>query len=977
MAACNKNGSCEGCQKRSGLPIIPVRFAIAPKEAKAPKLSAPFALEKNIPIEGDVAHYTLRQLRGGVLYVYCPEDKAGNKYDNPWRGYIVTAKNYFYPFDIPLDGPKQPTAIDDWAPCIPDQFGANAQFITVPEEAKYVWICFSDVEWTKDVWKRFNDDTPITGETEGCRTKLMHKIDVQSWLGGSQGAKNQDLAAIEARASNAALGLMRVVEWKKPRKIDEPKKKTSGGPRWSLADVFGLYKTGETVWDAITDSLDPGLNLSQFEFSSSPLGERDPNSLMYDEIMVACERIADKSERTKNKTMMVALEDPRGITEDIAKLMWFSKSRHDRYMELAHAKKLKMKEEIEKVKGSVGQMAYQNYEFSQRDIGYKVREITGTKSREEKFSEVWEKEGIGDRLNIEQGNAEYVFEETLRKWEIADSLTEKTWEEKYESVIKAKLDEFDKKCDDALVEFNKKKIEPLVHAHVAWISSAKLAQVMQGHYDENDEHHGVAYTDAIGKCMEGTQDKLGCMRHYSKVLDGDINNKAEVILRAFSLNQDKRIAATKEFSEKKVDEDSSIQLGAWNQFFETVGTITDFADDVTLLHNANNVMTRFIDAIGPTIADKVIRNTGNVLAHGKPLPYWVANMGAFSGKPLLWLEVFHTPSAGLIFIDNRIAQTAERIHPHLSGTYSQKRLLHWLEGKDTNKLLRIAQEGGKSRTHFLVPVDEALYEAQMSRLGNNLKTPEARQLAQARAVVHSLADIDEHCNAAANTVSSKLILPGVLSFVGLVANGWTAVSLYKDVEKEFIAKSSIYKTSIALARFGTGAVGALTATAEVGTLVVDAVALLFVQNVNQVLMRTAAIRGTARTTASFAGYVMVGIDAVQGVEAMASGHWGLGFAFLAGATVGLATIALIKFTTIANLAAIGGVLGVSTGGMALIVIGIGLLLVAATVYIGILIQQLKFERDLQDWLREGTFGRNNYRTWEAEMEALKTQVFAQ
>ena len=71
-----------------GLPIMPLRYGLAwagedvGDGQKAPELSAPFATSVLPALGTDKAHYTLRLLRAGYLYVY----DEGN---DDWSGYEV------------------------------------------------------------------------------------------------------------------------------------------------------------------------------------------------------------------------------------------------------------------------------------------------------------------------------------------------------------------------------------------------------------------------------------------------------------------------------------------------------------------------------------------------------------------------------------------------------------------------------------------------------------------------------------------------------------------------------------------------------------------------------------------------------------------------------------------------------------------------------------------------------------------------
>ncbi|MBT9567957.1 MAG: hypothetical protein IV085_06635 [Thiobacillus sp.] len=157
---------CEFCDKR-GLPVLPVRYAIAPKTAGAPSTRALDADGKAIVGLGSHAHYTRRLLRNGYLYVY---DEARKR----WEGYFITNSAHFMRFQVGKPVPSVYTA--DKQPC--DRAGHQevAGMITIPDpkNATQVWFDFSDVEWTAAVLKKHQD--------AAYRKKHMQVLDVKKAL---------------------------------------------------------------------------------------------------------------------------------------------------------------------------------------------------------------------------------------------------------------------------------------------------------------------------------------------------------------------------------------------------------------------------------------------------------------------------------------------------------------------------------------------------------------------------------------------------------------------------------------------------------------------------------------------------------------------------------------------------------------------------------------------------------------------------
>ncbi|WP_434631298.1 T6SS effector BTH_I2691 family protein [Chromobacterium sp. CV08] len=156
------NPSCEYCDKR-GVPIFPVRYAIALPGAGAPVV----ANKPAIALPEASGQYTLRTLRSGYLYVY---DEARKR----WDDYFVTEDGYFFKTSTqakgqPLVLPKKPFSCPD------EGHRAIASCITIPDakRATKVWLAFSDGQWTDAVRKRH--------DSADYRKKHMRCVDVKAY----------------------------------------------------------------------------------------------------------------------------------------------------------------------------------------------------------------------------------------------------------------------------------------------------------------------------------------------------------------------------------------------------------------------------------------------------------------------------------------------------------------------------------------------------------------------------------------------------------------------------------------------------------------------------------------------------------------------------------------------------------------------------------------------------------------------------
>lgn len=145
---------CDTCAK-AGLPLLLTRYALMPAETGAPKLSGELdCVElKNIPL-GQGAHYGLRLLRSGYVYVH---DEARKR----WDEYFVTADGFLTKMPPMIMAFKvQPIPATTFR-CARNGAAPLAGVITIqnPKHASKVWIAFSNVQWTHSIWLRHEDAT--------------------------------------------------------------------------------------------------------------------------------------------------------------------------------------------------------------------------------------------------------------------------------------------------------------------------------------------------------------------------------------------------------------------------------------------------------------------------------------------------------------------------------------------------------------------------------------------------------------------------------------------------------------------------------------------------------------------------------------------------------------------------------------------------------------------------------------------------
>ncbi|AMC34363.1 hypothetical protein VN23_06980 [Janthinobacterium sp. B9-8] len=177
---------CKACQA-SGLPIMPVRYAVVPKSvaAKLPDWASG-ARVKDIAL-GDEFHYALRTLRAGYVYLYYSKNARGAK---QWECYTVTEDGLLL---LQLT-PKSALEPKDSMTC-KTAGHSNSRLhhliIDRPDDCGPTWIAFSEHKWSDETLAQYGSDAKL-------RSARMQAIDPKAMAAG---AKNPH----SSPASQAAL----------------------------------------------------------------------------------------------------------------------------------------------------------------------------------------------------------------------------------------------------------------------------------------------------------------------------------------------------------------------------------------------------------------------------------------------------------------------------------------------------------------------------------------------------------------------------------------------------------------------------------------------------------------------------------------------------------------------------------------------------------------------------------------------------
>ncbi|PKO88305.1 MAG: hypothetical protein CVU18_07670, partial [Betaproteobacteria bacterium HGW-Betaproteobacteria-12] len=191
MAATKTPGTCDQC-KSTGLPLMPVRYAVVPKDVKPGTPGwASGERVKDVALGEDLA-YALRIMREGYLYLFYSKNARGS---NQWECYTVWADGCLHKqADTQLTVPP-------FAPAFQCQrqghnpLAMHYLVIEKPEKCGTTWIAFSDHKWSKETVAEYQNNKTL-------RDARMQKIEPAAMAKGSvhpHGAK------AEAAALNGVL----------------------------------------------------------------------------------------------------------------------------------------------------------------------------------------------------------------------------------------------------------------------------------------------------------------------------------------------------------------------------------------------------------------------------------------------------------------------------------------------------------------------------------------------------------------------------------------------------------------------------------------------------------------------------------------------------------------------------------------------------------------------------------------------------
>ena len=567
--------NCSTCHK-FGLPIVLARYAIglkfnedlveldlqnpemvkknpdAQKRYKGvPTLTGNFkATDKeggSAPLLDDGTQYTLRLLRSGFVYVYNEKDAV-----DKLRCYEVSENGLLTetPPDTPPRGLKEERR--DVA-CAPEKNLMTAGILTIrnADKAGEVWISFSDTKWTPKVAQLHED--------REYRKRHMRRVDLSKWMSGDyQQPHTANLHELESKTPLIA------------EYADIHRLAFSFSPaRFNLKEAgINLAKAAEELNKSAVDGdeifstppMDAEIQAIQIRWKTdknlTPEQRAKMPATAFERLVEEFDRFYDRSHSGakqnapyKNKGMILALDDPAGIAQDLNGLMV---ERQENFAKAQkHHRKATVSACIESIRMSV-----------MKETAVKVAESYKKKIeslRDQHTQRHATAHGIihtrmlqPDEIEIHQAMLEGDSEEVKKAFD-----TE--WKDNYLSKLANGGDgyrDFQRKFAESFEEYKQKFVYTLAEAHPKWMKSDRMAQYFICNFDpgetgspDDDDSSGEAksaealeqsegYVELFSRCVGRTGEFEACINLYVEWLTEAPLDEKNLLWRALCLNQD-------------------------------------------------------------------------------------------------------------------------------------------------------------------------------------------------------------------------------------------------------------------------------------------------------------------------------------------------------------------------------------------------------------------------------------------------------
>ncbi|SOY73565.1 T6SS effector BTH_I2691 family protein [Cupriavidus taiwanensis] len=592
----NNKAGCPFCLKK-GLPILPVRYAIARddigKGKPAPRLGGPFGhgVQENELPAGQ--HYTLRLMRPGYLYV-CNEKRGS------WDAYVITEKGYLYPFateikhsvlekmdtnkvqtiDALLQPPKE--AIEFSCQREPDH-PYLARCIMVPDasSAERIWIGFSDTPWTKRVWKAH------TNARE--RARHMRELRLDLWKGGS----HRHVDSLEKLGGHLSEGGYTIKETR-------PEAGKRGTYPSEMAGQPSAFSHSPQAFYGLREQL-PGL-VNWANSQAKRMGMIAP---------------------------MLAVDDPVGLALEAAQLLRLRVEIFERdkgrdwkhatsttIVGMRHAIEEQAVQEALQVKRNTSGVAVYTYAD-----GMPV----ATPYDPDLEEKVWEQNGLMALTPDEEKRAR-----------------RNAWKEYLNDYSEPNREAFDKELERDMNAYARNTLAPLARSFVTWYGGTPYREAMACNHDDTDIKSGEAMTSLVMACLYDIVGIEPVSDILLKELQGAFTERKNTVLRALVLDNSE--------AAKKLEKAATAELevgnpGAWSNVFKAFAHVLEkghanelagaFTSVARLAYSVSGPIVTLLGRSGRAVAGKAGDAAVSLAVRYRQM----ALLGLLASKPLNRLKI--------------------------------------------------------------------------------------------------------------------------------------------------------------------------------------------------------------------------------------------------------------------------------------------------------------------------------------------------
>jgi len=875
---------CEICDQK-GLPIMPLRYAVARNdfETKAPSLREPFGADvTSIALPDEHAKYTLRVLRQGYLYVF--NEKRGQ-----WRGYVVSQGGFLLEYDLEAGPPPDVGAAK---PCARMSKSASSRCVMIPdaEKAGRIWMGFSDTAWTAAVLEN--------NKREAYRTKHMQCIDVGAWVTGTRNQKHS--AALDKLVTHVSEFAMPLppLDFLKPDFL----------PPLLQNFTYQIRLLGGTP-----------------AFSHSLQAFENASASGHDFIEAAAKAVASLPNKTP--ALMLAVNDPVGVTAEIASLM---SVRLQKFLAEPSIKwPLVTASTIDSLQGIVKNQAIMSRISLRKDSGNMVMAANPSMGLARIFGgDEYRKNADGAAELLTTANKAEVERAADEKW---NSYLDKLRGGRAAPEYKVKQ----RALQQSIKKFDESVIIPLAEAHKAWMTGSALAGCMECNHDEADPHSGQGYVDSLTLCIQDTQDKKICFDVYDGWLNAKEIDRNNLLVRAMLYNQADIIRSIGAAMSKGFDL-SMVKTLPWDAL------ISQYTNAVKALEGGKNAGVRLLTSVGGPLmgmVDKVLdRGVGPALLA----------MGVVAGTPVVKVKWQGTKAEAI----KELMLRMQAVNPEI-GNIDRFALQNAIDIEMRRSNI-YGTPVGRGDFDYLIFTDKSVVEDFPSNV-SSAHNP-AKKLAEISILTEE--EVRKKTQLRWKQLAGSNIRIGFLTAImQTVALG----KLADDVDKSMVHERDENRWRM---RAGvTALIGTTSELIESWAKNASVVGSRYARAIPANLGKVLGIVG--RGLGMGAGAIMAFWDGRRAIQEYQEGNKGVATLYWISAVLGLG--AMFAFSSWG-----GSIIG--SFGFGLSATGVGVILVFIAIFIAVCIEFNKDDK-LQDWLERSYFGKfaesERYGSFEKQMEELE------